>query len=55
MQRNPLKYLVIWQGNGLAKLGVEKSQCTNFGVDVEIVILDVGLTFEVCIEITFEE
>ena len=40
---------------GWQSWGVEKSQCTNFGVDVEIVILDVGLTFEVYIEITFEE
>ena len=35
--------------------GWGKSQCTDIGVDVEIVILDVGLTFEVYIEITFEE
>ena len=38
---------------GWQSWGVEKSQCTNFGVDVEIVILDVGLNLKV--EITFEE
>ena len=37
-----------WQSGG-----VGKSQCTDFGVEVEIVILDVGLTLKD--EITFEE
>ena len=37
-----------WQSGG-----VGKSQCTDFGVEVEIVILDVGLTLKD--EITLEE